>query len=105
MPEVLIWNMNNAYQFVFQCPNGHTITLKRKFAKGVLSEAEAMEILRREDVSCKEKSCRWHGKAVKAKLLQVLPFTWVLSSNSKPKSSFVRPYQPQLLLPDNEMPS
>jgi len=44
-----------------------------------LSEAEAKEIFRNEEISCTHPNCGWSGKAYKTKLLRILPFNWVFS--------------------------
>jgi hypothetical protein len=71
--------MNNAYRFVLECPNGHNINFQRKCTKNSLSETEAMAIFGHEEVSCQGVKCGWHGKALKARLLRILPFNWILS--------------------------
>jgi hypothetical protein len=73
--------MNKAYRVVFQCPKGnHNINLQRKCSKASLSEAEAMELFGREELSCASPRCGWHGKASETRLLRILPFNWVLSA-------------------------
>ena len=79
--------MNNAYQFVLECPSGHNINLQRKYNKDSLSETEAMKILRGEDVSCQKANCGWHGKASKARLLGISPFNWILAPISQSTAS------------------
>jgi len=74
--------MNNAYRFVLECPNGHNINLQRKCSKDSLSETEAMKILGHEDISCQEAKCGWQGKALKTRLLRILPFNWILSPST-----------------------
>jgi hypothetical protein len=71
--------MSQAYQMVFQCPNGHSVNLQRRYTKGSLSESEAGKIFGKEQISCSHPDCGWRGKASKARLLRVLPFNWVLS--------------------------
>jgi hypothetical protein len=76
--------MVNAYQLILQCPNGHSITLQRKCSKRSLSEAQAMELVGRDEISCQSPKCSWHGTASKVKLLQILPFHWISFSGGKP---------------------
>jgi hypothetical protein len=71
--------MSNAYRFVLECPNGHSVNLQRKCSRESLSEIEAMKIFGDEEVSCQKPNCGWPGKASKARLLQVFPFNWILS--------------------------
>jgi hypothetical protein len=78
--------MNNAYRFVLQCPSGHSINLERKCTKEWLSETEAREIVGEVELCCQKLRCGWHGKASKARLVQILPFHWILS----PIEQFVR---------------
>jgi hypothetical protein len=72
--------MSQAYRVVFECPKGgHNINLQRKCPKPSLSEAEAKQIFRNEEISCTHPNCGWSGKAYETKLLRILPFNWVLS--------------------------
>jgi len=72
--------MSQAYRVVFECPkSGHNINLERKCSKMSLSEAEAREIFRNEEISCTHPNCGWSGKAYRTKLLRILPFNWVFS--------------------------
>jgi len=70
--------MSRAYRIVFECPKGHHINFQRKCSAASLSEIEAIEMFGDEQISC---TCGWHAKASKAKVLRILPFTWVLSTN------------------------
>jgi hypothetical protein len=80
--------MSNAYQFVFACPKGgHIISLPRKCSNVSLSEIEAMGLVGKENIICEHAKCGWRGKAAKAKLLRILPFNWIFSPVSLPKSS------------------
>jgi hypothetical protein len=79
--------MSKAYSVVFECPRGsHTIKLQRKSTKSSLSEAEALKMFGEEVISCDSANCGWRGKVRKMRLLQILPFDWVLS----PASNFSR---------------
>jgi hypothetical protein len=78
-PEVILWIMSNAYRFVLECPNGHDINSQRKCAKESLSDIEALEMFGDVEVSCQKINCGWRGKASETRLLQVVPFNWVLS--------------------------
>lgn len=72
--------MSLAYRIVFECPNGrHNINLQKKCSIVSLSEIEATKIFADEELSCPNPDCGWRGKASGAKLLQVLPFNWILS--------------------------
>jgi hypothetical protein len=74
--------MSLAYRLVFQCPKGHhNINLQRQGAPASLSESEAMRIYGNVKLSCPTPNCGWHGKASKTKLLQILPFNWIVSPN------------------------
>ena len=33
----------------------------------------------REEISCNEPGCGWHGKASRMKLRQIVPFDWIYS--------------------------
>jgi hypothetical protein len=79
--------MNNAYRFVLQCPNGHDLSIQRKCDKDLLSDSEAMEMFGDEIVSCPKAHCSWQGKVLKARLLHISPFNWIVSHNAQPKSS------------------
>jgi len=73
-------SMSQAYRIVFECPKGgHNINLQRKCPKPSLSEAEAKQIFRNEEISCAHPKCGWSGKAYETKLLRILPFNWVFS--------------------------
>jgi hypothetical protein len=81
-------SMSNAYQFVFACPKGgHNISLPRKCSNASLSEVEAMGLVGNEFISCEHAKCGWSGKAAKAKLLRILPFDWIFSPVTSPRSS------------------
>jgi hypothetical protein len=71
--------MSNAYRFVVECPNGHSINLERKCSKQSISETEAIEMFGGDEVACQKPNCGWHGKASKARLLRILPFNWIFS--------------------------
>jgi len=72
--------MSQAYRVVFACPKGgHNINLQRKCSKVSLSEAEAKEIFKNEQISCTHPNCGWSGKAYKTKLIRILPFNWIFS--------------------------
>lgn len=75
--------MSLAYRFVFQCPKDHhNINLQKRGGPVSLSESEVMRIYGNEELSCPTPNCGWHGKASKTKLLQILPFNWILSPTS-----------------------
>jgi hypothetical protein len=71
--------MSNAYRFVFECPNGHSMNMERKCRTESISEAEVIQEFGNEELSCAKASCGWHGKASNARLLRILPFNWVVS--------------------------
>ena len=72
--------MSKAYRVVFECPKGpHKINLQRKSARGSLSEGEAREMFAGEVISCDSPNCGWRGKARNVRLLQILPFDWIVS--------------------------
>jgi len=64
--------MNNAYQFILECPGcREPISVQRRTAK----------LLPTEELRC---GCGWIGKALNAKLRHVLPFNWIYSSADRP---------------------
>jgi hypothetical protein len=72
--------MTNAYQFIFECPSGHSLHFERKCDRESLSQTEAMEMFGDVELSCQRLKCGWQGKASTARLLRILPFNWVLSA-------------------------
>jgi hypothetical protein len=72
--------MSQAYRLVFECPKGgHNINVQRRSAKPSLTETEAKEMFKKEEITCGDPNCGWHGKASRTKLLRILPFNWILS--------------------------
>jgi hypothetical protein len=75
--------MSKAYRVEFLCPKGsHTINLQRKMPVASLSEDEAMEMFRDEELSCTRANCGWHGKASSARVIRILPFDWIFAPAS-----------------------
>ena len=72
-----------AYSVVFECPRGgHNINLQRRLSQPSLSVTEAMTIFGKLELSCPEPGCGWHGKASSTKVMQIVPFIWILAPAS-----------------------
>ena len=68
-----------AYSVVFECPKGgHNINLQRKLSQPSLSATEAMTKFGKLEISCPDEVCGWHGKASSTKVVQIMPFTWIV---------------------------
>jgi hypothetical protein len=72
--------MSKAHQVIFECPKcKQNISIQRKSAKASLSVVEARETFAGEEIHCDKPDCRWHGKASRLKLLEIVPFDWIYS--------------------------